>query len=72
MSAAPGSNPTLKKWTRPLLGVRKKVLKQNLITAPVRQDWDNKKVRSGGLVCLVPYFFIFLKCYLGVCASLTV
>ena len=30
-----------------LAGVRKKVLKQNLITASVRQGWDNKKVRSG-------------------------
>ncbi len=33
--------------TARLAGVRKKVLKQNLITASVRQDWDNKKVRSG-------------------------
>ena len=32
-----------KKAHRDLAGVHKKVLKQKLITASVRQDWDDKK-----------------------------
>lgn len=52
----------LRKQRLDLAGVRKKVLKQNLITAPVRQDWDDKKERSIGLV--LPWSVLF---YLSVC-----